>query len=408
MISRLITTLRSAAVIFLCATGIAHAADAVNANYQPAPPQSPAWLASVAGTKLVAVDGSTITLTPTEGGLSLILQAPNGAAQKSTFAFMSDKLGTISDDSDLGHVIGFFRETDAGMEAQFADGRTESLVANTAGGISLTLHNSTTESSCTSWYPPDHVFGAAEKRAALAAYADRLGIADHGKNAPRATASCVPAVRVIKTKDRPATARNAAPLLTISHPAATAPSAETPVKGSAALIPVVVRSSEVHLIDNAAAAAFAKSPAKPSSAPPTPAPQLIQASLQQTVPAAPPAAPLQTATASVPPGSGASECLSVETNGADVGFRNRCAYGVQFAYCLQKGSDPSVTCDAGTKTGTIAANGFAAVLQDAGIKSAEADHDFRWVACSGNTNDVVAHLDHANPPAGRCIKASAS
>jgi hypothetical protein len=387
----------------LCAAGAAHAADTVNANYQPLA-DSPAWLSNVAGTKFVAVDGSTITLTPTEGGLSLILLAPNGAAQKSTFAFMSDKLGTISDDSDLGHVIGFFRETDTGVEAQFADGRTESLVANAAGGISLTMHNSATESSCTSWYPPDHVFGQAEKRAALAAYADRLGIGDHGKNAPRATSSCVPAMRAVKTKDRPTTARNAAPLLTISHPVATAPSAETPVKGSAALIPVVVRNSEVHLIDNPAKAA-----AKPSSAPPAPVPQLIQASLQQTAPVAQPAAPLQaTASVSVPTGSGASDCLSVETDGADVGFRNRCAYGVQFAYCLQKASDPSVMCDAGSKTGTITANGFTAVLQDAGIKSAEADHDFRWVACSGNTNDVVAHLDRADPPTGRCVKASAS
>jgi len=404
MISRHITPGRTAVFIFLCATGIANAAGTVNATYQPAPAENPAWLSNVAGTKLVAVDGSTITLTPTEGGLSLILQAPSGAAQKSTFAFMSDKLGTISDDSDLGHVIGFFRETDTGMEAQFADGRTESLVANTAGGISLTMHSSATESSCTSWYPPDHVFGAAEKRAALAAYADRLGIGDHGKKStPRATSSCVPAMRVVKTKDRPVTARNTAPLLTISHPVAPAPAAETPVKGSAALIPVVVRNSEVHLIDPA------KSTAKPSSAPPAPAPQLIQASLQQAAPATPPAAaPQTTALASIPAGSGASDCLSVETNGADVGFRNRCAYGVQFAYCLQKASDPAVTCDAGSKTGTLAANGFTAVLQDTGIKSAEAEHDFRWVACSGNTNDVVAHLDRADPPAGRCVKASAS
>ncbi len=407
MIARLITSIRTAGVIFLCATGVSHAADSVNANFQPAPADSPVWLSNVAGTKLVAVDGSTITLTPTEGGLSLTLLAPNGAAKKSTFAFMSDKLGTIFDDADLGHVIGFFRETDTGVEAQFADGRTESLVANAAGGISLTMHSSATQSSCTSWYPPDHVFGAAEKRAALAAYADRLGIGDHGKNAPRANSSCVPAMRVVKAKDRPAATRNAAPLLTISHPAAPH-DAETPVKGSAALIPVVVRNSEVHQIDNATAAS-AKSIAKSSSAPQAPAPQLIQASLQQTVPVALPGAPLQTATSvSVPAGSGASECLSVETNGADVGFRNRCAYGVQFAYCLQKASDPSVTCDAGSKTGTIAANGFTAVLQDAGIKSAEAEHDFRWVACSGNTNDVVAHLDRADPPAGRCVKANAS
>jgi hypothetical protein len=399
----MIARLSFPAIVFLCATGVAQAADTANANYQPPPPDSHGWLSNIAGAKFVAVDGSTITLTPTEGSLSLILLAPNGAAQKSTFAFMSDKLGTIADDSDLSHIIGFFRETDTGIEAQFADGRTESLVANTAGGISLTMHSSATDSNCTSWYPADHVFGAAEKRAALAAYADKLGISEHGKNAARATAApCVPAMRAVKAKNRPS---DTAPLLTISHPVPAAPSADPAVKGSGSLIPVVVHNSDVHLIDNAAA----KSAAKPLSASQAAAPQLIQASLQQTASVAQPAVSLQTSVpAPVPTGSGASDCLSVETNGADVGFRNRCAYGVQFAYCLQKASDTSIACDAGSKAGAITANGFTAVLQDTGIKSAEADHDFRWVACSGNTNDVVVHLDHADPPAGRCVKTGAA
>ena len=48
------------------------------------------------------VDGSTMTLAPSEGGFALALAAPNGAAQRSSFAFMSDHLGTISDDADAG------------------------------------------------------------------------------------------------------------------------------------------------------------------------------------------------------------------------------------------------------------------------------------------------------------------
>ncbi len=417
MIALRATLMRAAALVFLCATGASHAAEIANANYEQAPSDGPAWLSSIASAKLVAVDGSTLTLSPAEGGLSLSLMAPSGAAQKSTLAFVSDKLGTISDDSDIGHVIGFFRETDTGLEAQFADGRTESLVANAAGGISMTIRTSANESSCMSWYPPDHVFGTAEKRAALAAYADRLGIVDHSKKAPRATPVCVPAMRAEKAKDRPATARGAAPLLTISHPATTRREIETAVKGSGngALIPVVVRNSEVHLIDSALSAPVASAPPKIAPAttgvPQSTAPQLIQASLQQPAPAmaVQPVMPAQTATASpAPAGSGASDCLSVETNGADVGFHNHCAYGVQFAYCLQKASDPAAACDAGARTGAVAANAFAMVLQDTGIKSAEAEHDFRWVACSGNTNDVVAHLDRADPPAGRCVKANAS
>jgi hypothetical protein len=38
---------------------------------------------------------------------------------------------------------------------------------------------------------------------------------------------------------------------------------------------------------------------------------------------------------------------------------------------------------------------------------ADADHDFRWVACSGNSGDVVAHLDRADPPVGRCERTGA-
>jgi hypothetical protein len=402
MIPARITLVRAAALIYLCAAGISHAAD--NAHYEPAPSDGPAWLSSVAGAKLVAVDGSSITLSPSEGGLSLALTAPDGRTQKSTLAFMSDRLGTISDDSDAGHVIGFFRETDSGFEAQFADGRTESLVLNAAGGISMTIRTSANESGCTSWYPADHVFGVAEKRAALAAYADRLGIGD--KRAGHTTTACVPVALTVKAKEP---AHNAAPLVTVSHPAL-----ETPVKGSAdgALVAVAVRSSEVHPIDGAVVATGATEARKatapaPGAAQAAAVPQLIQVSVQPAAPAAQSSAP-QIQPATPVPGSGASGCLSVETDGADIGFRNHCAFDVQFAYCLKKAGDSPEACYAGAQSGAVAANGFAAVLRNAGIKSTDAEHDFRWVACSGNTNDVVAHLDRADPPAGRCVRANAS
>jgi hypothetical protein len=401
-----IRLMRAAALIYLCATGISHAAD--SANYAPATPDGPAWLSRVAGAKLMAVDGSSITLSPSEGGLSLALMASDGRAQKSTFAFMSDRLGTISDDSDIGHVIGFFRETDAGIEAQFADGRTETLVLNAAGGITMTIRTSANETGCTSWYPADHVFGVADKRAALAAYADRLGIGDR-KKAGHATAACAPAARIASAKDA---AHKTPPLGTVSHPAMH-PAMETPVKGSGdgALVPVAVRSSEVHPIDSAVVATAAEATNAVAAVPDVPkaaVPQLIQASVQQAAPAAQLPVPQNQPAAAVPAGRGASDCLSVETDGADVGFRNHCAYGVQFAYCLKKAGESPETCNAGAQSGAVAANGFAAVLRNAGIKSTGAEHDFRWVACSGNTNDVVAHLDRADPPAGRCVKANAS
>jgi hypothetical protein len=212
------------------------------------------------------------------------------------------------------------------------------------------------------------VFSEAERRAAVADYASRLGLAQPGKAVHVAT--CPKAVA-------PVSASHGA-----RHETQTASSGGGPI---------LVRTSVVHAIDASAPVAA------PIAAPAaglawTMAAHPIQASAEQTAPA----------------GQGASECLSVESDGVNLGFRNQCGYGVQFAYCLQKASDPAAACDAGGRTGAVAANAFAMVLQDTGIKSAEAEHDFRWVACSGNTNDVVAHLDRADPPAGRCVKANAS
>lgn len=373
--------------------------------------EGPAWLGSMAGEKLVAVDGSTLTLSPSEGGLALALIAQNGATQKSSLAFVSDKLGTIADDSDSGHVTGFFRQTDNGLEAQFADGRTESLVANTAGGISVTIRNSANDSTCTSWYPSDHVFSASERHAALDAYAAHLGLGQKSKKASHAAPVCVPAIRVVKNKISP---RNAQSMIVVTHPDTTRPHLGTDISIKAsnapALIPVAVRASDVHLIDGptsakltvpvtstaSSAVQLAVTPISTAAQPAT----AIQVSASQ---------PAQTLVApQVPTGSGASDCLTIDSDGANLGFRNHCGYGVQFAYCLQRASDAATACDAGSKTGAVMANGFAAVLLDTNIKSADADHDFRWVACSGNTGDVTAHLDRSEPPAGRCVRTSAS
>jgi hypothetical protein len=100
-------------------------------------------------------------------------------------------------------------------------------------------------------------------------------------------------------------------------------------------------------------------------------------------------------------GTGASSCLGVETSGADLGFRNRCAYGVQFAYCVIRSPDASLACDSGSKAGLVGAGGFTPVLPGADTKIA-AEHDIRWVACDTDQGKVVAHIDHADPPSGRC------
>ena len=385
---------------------------------QPVDPASltvadgPGWLGSMGGEKLVAVDGSTLTLSPSEGGLAMALISQNGIAQRTSLAFLSDRLGTISDDADAGHVSGFFRETDNGLEAQFGDGRTESLVANTAGGISLTIHDAAGMTTCTSWYPADHVFSAAERKAALDAYAAHLGLGQKAKKAPHAAPTCVPGIHVVKNKISP---RAAQEMITVSHPDAThadapRPTLSTPISVKSAnapnLVPVVVRVSDVHLVDGPVVGPTQTRltiPA-PSSASSTAQPALAPANSTREQQAS---APVTTASMQVPVGSGASDCLTVESDGANLGFRNHCAYGVQFAFCLQRASDAATACDAGTKTGAVSANAFAAVLLDTNIKTADADHDFRWVACSGNTGDVVPHLDRSDPPVGRCVRSSA-
>lgn len=376
---------------------------------------SPQWLADVAGVKLVAVDGSTLSLAPTEGGLSMALMSPSGATQRSSLAFLSDRLGTISDDADAGHVIGFFRETDTGIEAQYADGRTTSLAANAGGGVSMAIRTADGASSCLSWYPPDHVFSAAERKAAVDAFATRLGVAPKPRKAAAAATGCLPGSKTDRSKIAP----NGAPLIVATHPDL---GRHTPAKLSgkresgSALQSVAVRESHVHSVDP----------------PPAPQPQLISASATSAAvePSQTPAmaiaskadpvkasalattSALATATtqgrvaaaaAAAPVGSGASDCLSVDTDGTNLGFRNHCGYGVQFAYCLQRAGDAASNCSTGSKNGAVAANGFVAVLLDTNIRTADAEHEFRWVACSGEASSVVAHLDRADPPLGRCV-----
>ena len=57
---------------------------------------------------------------------------------------------------------------------------------------------------------------------------------------------------------------------------------------------------------------------------------------------------------------------------------------------------------------TSLANAFTPVLEGANIKASDAEHDFRWVACSGDAGDVTPHLDRADPPTGRCVRSKSS
>jgi hypothetical protein len=299
--------------------------------------------------------------------------------------FLNDKLGTVSEGDDNSNIAGVFRVTDTGIATDYADGRSEALMLNGASGVSMTLNTPTGEPTCTAWYPEGHSFSALERKAALADYASRLGL-----NGPRGKMrglsvkpGCVPAA----AKLAPVPRAGARAAMSHSHahgkglaPAAIAASLVTPPPHDPSL-PIEVQTSTVHVID---ADAPAQTPDAKTSASNEPGSVAGGADV-----------------------ASASACLSVESDGRHWGFRNRCAYDVQFAYCLMNANDPLTSCPEGTVSGSVAANGFGALIADQGLET-KADHDFRWVACGGGAGEVIVHLDRTAPPAGRCVRPGAS
>src|SRR5258705_1323390 len=146
--------------------------------------QASAAASSIDGTigkKLIAIDGSLIVLTASEGGLSREIVAPNGAVQKTAFRFINDRLGTVMDSRDTGTVTGVFRIGDSDINIQYADGLSETVLANSAGGISIETQSPTSAGYCTAWFPEGHIFSLEDRKAALAQYASRLGLPDGGE-----------------------------------------------------------------------------------------------------------------------------------------------------------------------------------------------------------------------------------
>jgi hypothetical protein len=344
-------------------------------------------LDGMVGKRLIAIDGSTIALMPAEGGLAREIVGSNGAVQKTMFEFINERLGTVSDARNAANVIGVFRRTSAGIEAQYADGSSETLAVNPSGGLTIETI-ATPNDSCTAWYPEGHVFSLDERRAALAQFANRLGLADTAdKKTASSRVACAP-VPAPHASDIPAKADAAVRPVGLPRSLGMPPAATTTAAAAAALSatalkqpdlaplnPVEVRNSEVHPID-------------PIVAQP---PQVVASN----------DVPMSTAAADQ---RGASTCLSVETDGMHWGFRNHCGYSVQFAYCQMSGADQLASCRDGTLSGSVAANGFGSLVADEGLKGNDAVHDFRWVACQGGAGEVIPRLDQTNPPSGRCVR----
>jgi hypothetical protein len=403
-----------AAIALAATTGICAAQTA-------APVDPPASVDELVGKRLTAIDGSSITLSPAEGGLAREITSVSGGIQRTYFAFINDKLGTVADANDIKKVIGVFRRMEGGFEIEYADGSTETLALNPGGGLTLESMSGAS-ASCVSWYPEGHAFSVEDKKAALAAFAVKLGIAD-AKIAAEAKPDCgrrtAPATDVKPATDIPAAeplkpvvpakagtkaAQDVAkpagapvappipapkPVLTATGTAAAAaPTAEALAAGTAAVVAppaaavasemptIEVRKSEIHTID--------------------PDPATVPKSPQVLASATP-------ANSAAPDQRGASSCLSVESDGMHWGFRNHCGYSVQFAYCVMSGSQLA-SCRDGAVAGSVAANGFGALVADESLKETDAKHDFRWVACQGGAGEVIPRLDSIDPPSGRCVR----
>jgi hypothetical protein len=347
----------------------------------------------VAGKTLTGVDGSSIALNLIEGGMELQVVPAEGNARKTTFTFMTDRMGTVVEDSDAtqagSSVTGFFRLTGKGVEIRYSDGRSAMLAASAEGGVQMALDGDAGP-SCRAWYPAGHAFSDGEKKAALNAYASRLGLAVAASDTNEGCAAA----------PKPQAA-NIAPPGTITPPVTSAAPATSsgkakPERRAAAKTPsrmakasyrigdyqpkrletVSVKSSEVHTIDSGIAV--------PSTA------------LAMAAPPAPTADK-----------NDAGKCLKVDSDGSHWGFRNACDFAVQFAYCMAGGGDKLSACGSNdtvttSVAGSVASGGFGALMADMSLKDKDATHSFRWIACGGGAGEVVAHLDHFEPPAGRC------
>ena len=136
--------------------------------------------ARVSGKTLIGVDGSSIALTLIEGGMELQVVPADGTAKKTTFTFMTDRMGTVVEDSGSPSAgsspsPGFFRLTGKGVEVRYADGRSAMLSARSgrrrADGAGR--RRRPVLPRLVSAGPP---FSDSEKKIALNAYATRLGL----------------------------------------------------------------------------------------------------------------------------------------------------------------------------------------------------------------------------------------
>ena len=385
------------------------------------------------GKTLIAIDGSTIQFRATEGRVIREIVASNGAIQRANLVFINARLGTVTDSRDAGRVNGVFRASDQEILIQYGDGSSEIITPNASGGITIETITPRDPSYCTSWYPEGHVFSMEDRKAALAQFANRLGLGASTEKAagPPARSGCESAAPSVtaasSTTSVPAAspAPAATPTPAALPPPPAPPAMETPAaekaassgKASAAggriaslspAVPAPTGPATLPGVGEAAAAANA------AELPPTQTVEVRDSNVHliDEAKAGPAAAAAGTAVAAVatpadqarPSDIGASACLSVESDGTHWGFRNKCAFSVQYAYCTMDGRNQLTACKDGFVGGSVAPNGFGILVADQNLRSLNENHDFRWVACQGGAGEVIARLDRSDPPVGRCVR----
>lgn len=169
-------------------------------------PASASPFASFAIAHNAAADGSTLSLRVVEGGLSRVIVPPGGTPKRANFILLTDRLGTVSEGEGNGDVVGLFVLGLATISTTYADGRAEILASDAAGTLSIRAKDANGEVVCSSWYPAGHRFSVAEREAALARYAKRLGL-DMPASRPTArfnSPSCLSETKTAQLESPPA------------------------------------------------------------------------------------------------------------------------------------------------------------------------------------------------------------
>ena len=453
------------AILFVGVATAAYSAAQSDAPPKPDQSQTTRSLEPLFGKTLISIDGSTIEIIAAEGRFSREIVASNGAVQRSNFVFINQRLGTVADARDAQRVIGVFRASSEEILIQYGDGSTEVVRPNAESGLTIEMSSPKAATYCTSWYPEGHVFSLDDRKTALLQYANRLGLgvsttekaagtpARSGceNAAPSATAassttsapaaSPVPAVAPAPAANAPPAAAPATgmpdaapekaaslsmpppgvgapavlPSITAASAAAAAKAAELSAAPVIAEVPVTAKVAE-SVANKAAEMAATPKPAEAAKAA-APAAETKVASLPDTNPVEvrksevhlidpPVTQPTPAvATAETPKaGEGASSCLNVESDGMHWGFRNKCGFSIQYAYCTMDGRNQLTACKDGFVGGSVAPNGFGVLVADQNLRALNENHDFRWVACQGGAGEVIARLDKSDPPVGRCVR----